>query len=146
MTFQVVRGLYEQRIFDVLTAAGIDKDRVFFSNVGETPGKSDEDYAVVSLSFAGTVIDTVNCEGVENIKGSLNVEVYTKKNKGSGSGENYCLEVMKDWQAINAWRPAPADSVKQACIRNVLGPITIEPSTKPHHLNVVSAVFMCRVS
>ena len=54
-TFQDVRGFFEAQAMTALKTAGIDDDLIFFDNVGETPGRADQSYAVVSLSFTDTV-------------------------------------------------------------------------------------------
>ena len=143
-TFQDVRGIFEARAMQDLKAAGIAPSRIFFDGVGETPGKADQAYAVVSFSFTDTVQDTVFCEGIEDLRGSLQVNVYTPKNRGSKPGEDICAEVMKGWQEINKWRAQPGDTIRQACIRNIEGPITLAPDTRPHHVNVCSATWLCR--
>ena len=144
MTFQLIRGSLEARAKQDLDNAGIIESRIFFDNVGETPGKSDETYAVVSLSFTDTVQDTVACEGIEDLRGSIQVNVYTPRNEGSLQGEDLCLAVMKGWQEINKWRAQPTDPILQMCIRNIEGPTTLAPDTRPHAVHVVSATRICR--
>lgn len=146
MTFQLIRGSLEERAKDDLTNAGVGTPLIFFDNVGETPGKADETYAVVSVSFTDTVQDTVACEGIEDLRGSVQVNVYTPRNEGSKQGEDICLEVMKGWQVINKWRAQPTDPILQMCIRNIEGPTTLAPDTRPHHVNVVSATWICRAA
>ena len=144
-TFQDIRGLLEARAMQDLRAAGIAPNKIFFDNVGETPGASNESYAVVSLSFTNTIIDTVYCEGIEDLRGSIQVNVYTPKNLGSVPGENICSEVIKGWQEINKWRPQPTDPLQQACIRNIEGPTTLAPTDRPHAVHVISATWMARL-
>ena len=146
MTFQLIRGSLEERARQDLNAAGVDKNLIAFDNVGETPGKADETYAVVSLSFTDTVQDTVACEGIEDLRGSIQVNVYTPRNECSKQGEDLCLAVMKGWQEINKWRAQPTDPILQMCIRNIEGPTTLAPDTRPHHVNVVSATWICRAA
>ena len=144
--FQLIRGSPEARAKQDLDNAGIIESRIFFDNVGDSPGKSDETYAVVSLSFTDTVQDTVACEGIEDLRGSIQVNVYTPRNEGSKQGEDICLEVMKGWQEINKWRAQPTDPILQMCIRNIEGPITLAPDTRPHHVNVCSATWISRAA
>ena len=116
MSFQDIRGKIEIELHGHLhVAAGIPRDKIFFDNVGETPGKSDETYAVISMSFADTVQDTIFCEGVEDLRGSVQVNVYSPRNEGSKPGEDICLEALKAFQAINKWRPLPTDTLAQLC-------------------------------
>lgn len=143
-TFQDVRGFFEAQAMTALKTAGIDDDLIFFDNVGETPGRADQSYAVVSLSFTDTVRDTISCEGIEDLRGSIQVNCYTPKNKGSKGGEDICAEVMKNWQAINRYRPAADALIRQACIRNVEGPFTLAPDPRPHAVHVCNANWMAR--
>jgi len=211
-TFQDVRGIFESKALESLTTAGVASKFCFFDNVGETPGKSDETYAVVSMSFTDTVQDTVFCAGIEDLRGSLQCSVYTPRNEASVQGEEICLEVIKGWQDINRYRvqqltkpalpsyrnsliicplaPYPlhaswSDStatdqlgislcddesllagtaeydnadiqprlsivhpplLQRAAIRNIEGPITLAPDTRPHHVNVCSATWLARVA
>ena len=146
MTFQLIRGSLEERAKDDLNNAGVGTPLIFFDNVGDSPGKADEIYAVVSVSFTDTVQDTVACEGIEDLRGSIQVNVYTPRNEGSKQGEDICLEVMKGWQEINKWRAQPTDPILQMCIRNIEGPTTLAPDTRPHSVHVVSATWICRAA
>ena len=145
MSFQIVRGAFESEAFKALTVdAGLDPANVFFDNFGETPPASGV-YATVNFSFSTPVVDTVSCEGLENLQGSLSVNVYTPKNQGSKAGEDACLALMRNWQAINRWKPEPDDVLRRACTREIEGPFTIAPDSRPHHVNNVSCTWMARV-
>ena len=82
MSYQTIRGEFESRTYDALVDAGVDTAKIFFDNVGQTPPTSGS-YATISMSFTDTIVDTVSCEGLEDLRGSLSVNVYTSKNKGS---------------------------------------------------------------
>ena len=143
-TFQDVRGIFEARAMQDLKTAGLAPSRIFFDGIGETPGKADDSYAVVSFSFTDTMQDTVACKSIEDLRGSIQINVYTPRNQGSVQGEEICREVMCGWQEINEWRAQPGDSIQQANIRNIEGPITLAPDTRPHHVNVISATWRAR--
>lgn len=160
-TYQDVRGLFEKTTYDALRKAvdpatpGVAAAEIFFDNFGETPPGPDVPYALVSLTFDSTVQDVFgssDCQGVEDLRGTLQCNVYTPKNKGSKPGEGICLNVMKDWLAIknklaqdNLALPAgQTPAVVQAAVRNLDGPRTIAPDARPHHVNVVSCAFIAR--
>lgn len=145
-SFQDVRGFFEAQAMADLKTAGIADNLIFFDNIGETPGRADQSYAVVSLSFTDTVADTVACEGLEDLRGSIQINCYTPKNQGSKPGEDICAQVMKGWQVINTMRPDPAGTIKQACIRNIEGPQTIAPDQRPHSVHVCNATWMARAA
>ena len=145
MSFQAVRGWYESDVYSALTSAGVPATSIYFDNVGETPANSGP-FATVNFSFGTTVQDTASCEGVEDLRGQLSVNVYTPKNQGSKAGEDICLEVMKSWQEMNKERFEPGGTLLQACTRNIEGPFTIAPDQRPHHVNNISCSWMARAA
>ena len=150
MTFQLVRGEFEKRTRDGLIGAGVPSSAVFFDNVGENPPR-DGSYAVISISFTDVVVDTVSCEGVEDLRGSLSVNVYTSKNRGSKEGEDICLAVLKAWIEINKYSAAPADTIRTMVTRSLEGPYTIAPTTQTDqqqakHINNVACSWLARTA
>ena len=145
MTYQNVRGYFEQACYTALTTAGVAAADISFDNYGETAAPADRPYAIVALSFGGTVEDTLSCEGLERLRGSLQVNIYTPKQKGSKPGEDISLEVIKAWNAINATKTFTAPLLNAAC-HNIEGPATLAPDQRPHSVNVVSCAFKARVS
>lgn len=144
MSYQYCRGLFESNARLALITAGLTANNIYFDNVGETPKKSDETYAVFSLSWGSTVLDTLHCEGIERLIGAMQVNVYTPKNRGSMAGEDICLEVIKEWGNINGFQEQDNDPILAIAVRNIEGPITLAPNERPHHVNVVSATFTIR--
>ena len=145
MTFQLVRGFFESDVYAALTTAGVPATSIFWDNVGETPPTSGP-FATVNFSFGTTVADTTSCEGLEDLRGQLSVNVYTPKNQGSKAGEDICLEVMKSWHQINADKSQAGDPLQMTCIRNIEGPTTIAPDQRPHHVNNISCSWMARAA
>ena len=145
MSYQNVRGYFEQACYTALTTAGVAAADISFDNYGETAAPADRPYAIVALSFGGTVEDTLSCEGLERLRGSLQVNIYTPKQKGSKPGEDISLEVIKAWNAINATKAFTAPLLNAAC-HNIEGPATLAPDQRPHSVNVVSCAFKARVS
>ena len=145
MTYQGVRGYFEEACYKALMAAGVADADISFDNWGETAAPADRPYAVVALSFGNSVEDTLSCEGLENLRGSLQVNVYTPKQKGSKPGEDIALAVLKAWGTINKHGTSHAPLLRATC-RNISGPTTIAPDQRPHHVNVVSCAFTARVA
>ena len=133
MTFQDVRGYFEQACHLALVTAGVADADISFDNWGETAAPADRSYAVVALSFGNSVEDTLSCEGLENLRGSLQVNIYTPKQKGSKLGEDIALAVLKAWNTINKHGTSH-------------GPTTIAPDQRPHHVNVISCAFTARAA
>lgn len=145
MTFQPLRGYFENQCFIALQAGGIAAADIAFDNFVETAASADRSYAIVSLTFGQTVTDTIGCEGAENIIGTLQCNIYTPKNKGSLAGETAALEVLKAWNAINK-RGTDHSPLEVAACRRIEGPITLAPDKRPHHATVVSCSILARVA
>ena len=143
MSYQTIRGEFESRTYDALVDAGVDTSKIFFDNVGQMPPTSGS-YATISMSFTDTIVDTVSCEGLEDLRGSLSVNVYTAKNKGSKSGEDICLEVIKAWLDINTYQGKSTDDILSMKTRSIEGPFTIAPDDRPFHVNNVACNWMAR--
>ena len=103
-------------------------------------------YAVISLSFDQIVQDVVGCEGLEDLRGSLNCAIYTPKQRGSKPGEDIAAEVVKFWVITNRQSTAHLTGVEQLAFRNITGPSTIAPDQRPHHVNVVTCGFIARAA
>ena len=145
-TYQTVRGYLEAGAMQSLKNAGIDDSRIFYDNVGSTPGKADQMYAVISISFTDTIQDTVsNCGGIESLTGSIQVNISSPRNEGSVPGETAALEVIKSWNNANRWMASPGDPILSMSIREIDGPISLAPTERPHHGTVVSARWTMRL-
>ena len=146
-TYQDVRGYLELGAMQSLKDAGISDELIFFDNVGETSGKADQLYAVVSLSFTDTIQDTIsNCGGIETLTGSIQCNIYTPRNVGSVPGESAALEVIRAWNGYNQWMASPGDPVLSVSIREIDGPTSLAPTARPHHVTVTSARWTMRLS
>ena len=150
MSYQLIRGTFESRTAQALINAGLSSDHIYWDNVGETPPTSGA-YATISMSFTDTIVDTIHCEGLEDLRGSLSVNVYTAKNQGSKEGEDICLEVIKAWLAINTFKAQPTDQILSMKTRSIEGPFTIAPSTQSEqqqakHVNNVACSWMARAA
>ena len=145
MTYQYVRGYFEKACYTAIQSAGVAAADISFDNYGETAAPADRPYAIVALSFGGTVDNTLSCEGLERLRGSLQVNVYTPKQQGSKPGEDIAMAVLKAWSVINSTKAFTAPLLNAACL-NIEGPSTVAPDQRPHHVNVVSCAFVARVA
>ena len=145
-TYQTVRGYLELGAMQSLKNAGISDELIFYDNVGESPGKANQMYAVISISFTDTIQDTVsNCGGIESLTGSIQINISTPRNEGSVPGETAALEVIKSWNNANRWMASPGDPILSMSIRDIDGPISLAPTARPHHVTVVSARWTMRL-
>jgi len=145
VSYQPVRGLYQKLTHDALVAAGVPAANINFDNYGETAAPADQSYALIAMNFGSSIEDVVGCEGMENLLGTLQVNIYTPKQTGSKPGEDIGLAVIKAWNGMNkrTYDPTPLLSAHTLGIE---GPITIAPDQRPHHVNVVSCSFRARVA
>lgn len=145
MTYQLIRGSFEDLTATALQAAGLPVGSIYFDNYGETPKDASKPYAVISLSFGSTIEDVVGCEGSENLNGPLQCNVYTPKDQASVDGEAICLSVLRAWNAVNRHGHDPAPLLSMHT-RSIDGPTTIAPDERPHHVNVISCIFSARAA
>ena len=145
MTFQAVRGSFEKLCYDALVAAGVAAADISFDNFQETQAPSDRSYAVVTVSFATGVIDTVACQGQERLNGNMQVNINTPKQQGSKPAEDIALSVLKAWNDLNVHGKDHAPLLS-AATKNINGPQALAPTQKPHHTVVISCAWTARVA
>jgi hypothetical protein len=140
-SFQQVRGVFESVTAEALVLGGIAPELVFFDGVQETPPDSATPYAVISLSFEQSAVETVGC-AMEAIGGSLLCNIYTPKQRGSRPGEDIAAEVLRAWVGLNRAMQTPSN----AKVQGLEGPRTIASDQRPHHVHNVSCSFTARAS
>jgi hypothetical protein len=139
MTFQSIRGTLEQTTLDALTGGGMTAADVFFDNVGESRPSADSTWAQVSVSFTDVKQDLIGCCDGENIRGTVQCNIYTPAGQGSVAGESYAAAVLKAWAETAKWNAATGSRVR---CRSLTGPRRINtPTNEPHACHVVTAAF-----
>jgi hypothetical protein len=142
-SFQNVRGAMAKLTSDALTAGGIPFADQHWDNVGETPTKDAAGrYAVINISFPSTIIETIGCEGMEQILGSCNVLVYTPKREGMKPAEDLVQKVLKEWVRVN--RALVNEGGVYLRTRNISGPNALAPDQRPHQVVALSCAFTAR--
>lgn len=145
MSYQDIRGTFQKLTADALIAGGIASTDISFDNWGETAGQADTSYAIMTMSFADGVIDTVACQGQERLNGNIQVNINTPKQQGAGPAESIALEVLKAWNDLNISGKDHAPLLS-ASTRNIAGPLSLAPADRPHHTVVVSCSWAARVA
>jgi hypothetical protein len=144
MSIQDVRGAIAKLTSDALVAAGVPFADQHWDNVGETPSKDAAGtYAVINISVPQLTEETIGCEGVDAILGSVNVLLYTPKGQGMKPAEDALLTVVKAWIAENAKRGSTTTTTLR--VRNINGPNGLAPDQRPHQVTSLSAAFTARV-
>ena len=147
-SFQDVRGAMAVLTRDALEAGKIARAAIVFDNVGETPPA--DTYAVISISFPQTVIETIGCEGMDHIIGSCNVVLYTPKKLGMKTAEDTLQAVIKEWVRVNKAGVVLLDTASKPTvhlhIRNISGPNALAPDQRPHQVTQLSCAFTARAA
>jgi hypothetical protein len=132
---------------DALVTAKVVLANQAFDNTLETPPKdATGTYAVISINFPSTMIETIGCEGMEQIIGSCSVVLYTPKCEGMIPAETVMQEVIKEWVRVN--RGLQKDPTKPNPLRlktrNISGPNALTPDQRPHQVTQLSCVFTAK--
>jgi hypothetical protein len=148
MSFQDIRGALEQNTLDALTSAGVTATDVFFDGVGLSRPAADSTWAQVSISFTDIKQDLIGCDGGEDIRGTVQCNIYSPEDQGSRTGEDIAAAVLKAWSGTLKWDAATRTRIR---CRNLDGPRAIAnnvlqsgfgaQSPFPHRCHVVSAAF-----
>lgn len=97
MTFQEVRRYFEQPIEAVLQDLSIP---LRYENQIVPDSGSDLEFALVRLNFGTTAEIGIGC-ALEDLRGSLVVEVYVEKGYGPARGQAVAEDIMTALYALN---------------------------------------------
>jgi len=129
MTLQAVRRYYEDH---VRTAAALltPPVPVFVDNQPFTDADGAGEHIRMRLDF-GLTGEEVLGDMLENIRGTMVVEVYTPKNNGPGRNQTIALEVLKALNGINKTRYQEVNGVRGS-VRPISGPNFYALEDRPH--------------
>jgi hypothetical protein len=105
MTYQAIRRYFEAPVEAVLTSYGIP---VRYENQVVPSSGADSEFALIRLNF-GTTAEIALDSAVENIRGSLVIEVFTEKGIGPGRMQAIAAEISQALYALNT-RPKARDA------------------------------------
>ena len=138
MTFQAIRTAYEDRI-RTAAAALTPPVPVFFENQPFTDADAVKEHILMRLNF-GVIGEEIIGDMMENVRGSLVVEVYTPKGKGPGRSQVVAAALAKALSAMNAQRSRAATGVR-ASINPITGPSFAALEGKPHFFSRLGCGF-----
>jgi len=118
MSYQAVRRYFEEPIETVLASYNIP---VRYENQLVPTSGADIEFALIRLNFGTTAEIAIGC-AVEDLRGSLVVEVFTEKGVGPGRLQDVTAEISQALYALND-RPKARDA------NGVLG--RVDPITGP---------------
>jgi hypothetical protein len=144
VSFQQIRGAMAKLTSDALVVAGVPLTSQVFDNTAETPPKDPAGtYAVLNLSFPQAVMETIGCDGADQIIGSANLLLYSPKRQGMKPAEDICQVVLKEWVRVN--RATVNEGGVHLRTRNINGPSVLAPDERPHSVVSLSCAFTARV-
>lgn len=139
MSFQDIRGTLEKSTFDALVAAGVTAADVFFDGVGQSRPSADSTWAQIAISFTDVKQDLIGCACSDDIRGTVQCNVYTPEGRGSKVGEDIAATVLRAWSETLKWDATTRDRVR---CRDLQGPRAINsPTNDPHRCHVITAAF-----
>jgi len=105
MTYQAIRRYFEAPVETVLSSFNIP---VRYENQLVPTSGADIEFALVRLNFGTTAELALGC-ALENIRGSLVIEIFSEKGVGPGRLQTVSAEVSQALYALNT-RPKARDS------------------------------------
>ena len=139
MSFQEIRGTLEKATYDALRTAGVASDNIYFDGVGQSRQSADSTWVQVALSFTDVKQDLIGCDCGDDIRGSVQCNIYTPDNQGSKAGEDIAAAVLRAWSGTLKWDSTVGKRVR---CRNLEGPRTVQTAERnPHRVHVITAAF-----
>ena len=136
MTLQNVRKYFEE---PVIAAANALMVPIFVDNQPFTDADSTGTHILMRLSF-GAVTETTLCESLENLRGSIVIEIYTPKGEGPAASQTLARAMATALLEINRTRLQPIDGVR-GVTRELTGPSFSALDNTPHFFARVGCGF-----
>ena len=133
MSYQALRGVYEQLVITALAPVPVYVDNQFVGDLD-----AEDEFGLVRVNFGLTSELTVGCGPLEFLRGSLVCEVYTKKGTGPGRGLELITPVARELCALNGVK-ATAGQTTVARVGQLVGPSQTALEGRPYHLTRLSA-------
>ena len=139
MTFQLIRGHIESKVFDAFQALNPPVE-VVFDNVQEVPPALP--YVICLINYTSTT-ETIICQtesALENLQGNIQLSIYLPRGRGMGALELYAAEGMT---AMNTMYDANA-LVRVRC-GQINGPVALLNGPEPYALVTLSCPFAASI-
>ena len=134
MTYQAIRRYFEEPVEAVLTSFGIP---IRYENQLDASGSADIEYALVRLNFGTTANIALGC-AIEDLRGSLVVEVYSEKGVGPGRVQQVTAEISQALYALNDRPKARDANGVLGRVDPINGPAFTALAEQPHFLASLS--------
>jgi hypothetical protein len=136
--FQRIRGIYERIVID--TASPVP---VYVENQSAVDFSTLDEYCFVYVNFGLTQESVIGAQAQWHTRGSLVVEIFSRKNVGPGRGIEIAAPIIQALSALNGLRP-PATQQIIARVGPVTGPAQSPLEKEPHHFTRFSMPFRAR--
>jgi hypothetical protein len=128
-TLQQVRQGYEEPVEEALQPFGVP---LYTANQYTDDVANLDEFCYVDLAFRDAIELTLTKQ-VEYLRGSLTIDLFTRKGEGPGRSQTVLEAVMR---ALNA-----LEQGSQMRITSMQGPVWVAPSNKPH----IRGRLVCRI-
>lgn len=138
MTLQSIRAIYETPVIAAL-AALTPTVNCYVDNQPVKKTDAVKEHALISIQFTNTT-DTVLGPSMENLRGLIVVECFTKKNKGPARAQEMITAVMTALNNLNTCNPHPSTG-SYGRVGEISGPTFTSLDDSPHFLGRLSCPF-----
>jgi hypothetical protein len=132
MTLQACRKVLEDAV-KAGAGAVTPAVPVYVDNQEYTDNDATKEFVLVRVHF-GTTSEPTLCENIENLRGSLVVEIFTPKGKGPGRGQTIATEIAKTLNKLTYRTTARA----RARVLGINGPSFTALDGRPHYMTRLS--------
>ena len=132
MTLQAVRKVLEDAV-KAGAGAVTPAVPVYVDNQEYTDNDATKEFVLVRVNF-GEITEPTFCENVEDLRGTIVIEIYTPKGQGPGRGQTLATEISKQ---LNALRYHAAAGAK-ARVLSLNGPSFSALDGRPHFMSRLS--------
>ena len=140
MSFQLIRAHIETKVNDAFQAL-TPAVPVVFDNVQETPPNAP--YAICLVSYS-SVTETVLCpngEGIENLRGNIQLSIYSQRGRGMNALEIYGSTGIR---VLNEMYDR--DNIVRVKCGQILGPVPVLSGAEPYALVTLSCPFTAKLT
>ena len=142
MSFQAIRAVIETELFASYQAMTPPVSLVFQNFQQTPPGTgADAEYVILQISFPSTTepVLSLDISNVELIRGSVQINCYSPREKGMGRLENMAAVAMSTLNTLKA-----VDPTVNVCVGEISGPTNVLSGENPLAMVVLSAPFTAR--
>lgn len=135
---QAIRGIYERIVIDNASPVS-----VYVENQAALDFSKIDEYCFVYVNFGLMQEPVIGAQYQWHVRGSIVVEIYTRKNIGPGRGLQIADPIIEALSALNS-QPATADQSIIARVGRLTGPSQAQLQDRAHHYTRFSMPLQAR--